>query len=132
MIKSGRGRPGFEASYSPSRFHRAGSHEWLLGEEVDLLPALLLPLAGPEQFDDEEEEKLPVELQFLPDDKQREEDPVIRKMLIEALIKVSFVSHFMMPLLYVIPCSQCHGTGSCPDLGKNRGLGMSQDLGMKL
>ena len=73
---------------APFQFDRAASHEWLLGEEVDLLPALLLPLAGPEQFDDDEEEKLPMELQFLPDDKQREEDPVIRKMLIEALIKV--------------------------------------------
>ena len=58
---------------------------------MDLLPALLLPLAGPEQFDDEEEEQLPEELQYLPDDKQREEDPAIRKMLIEALMKVSLV-----------------------------------------
>ena len=69
-----------------------GSHEWLLGEEVDVLPFLLLPLAGPEQFEVEEMERLPEDLQFLPDDKQRELDPDIRKMLIDAVMKVcSFI-----------------------------------------
>lgn len=63
-------------------------HKWLLSEEVDLLPSLLLPLAGPEQFEEEDMEKLPVDLQYLPDDKTREPDPDIRKMLLEALLKV--------------------------------------------
>lgn len=31
-----------------------GHHEWLLGPEVDILPFLLLPLAGPEEFSEEE------------------------------------------------------------------------------
>lgn len=31
-----------------------GHHEWLLGPEVDILPFLLLPLAGPEDFSEEE------------------------------------------------------------------------------
>ena len=65
------------------------AHEWLLSEDVDLLPSLLLPLAGPEQFDEEEMQKLPEDLQYLPDDKKREEDPDIRKILLEALMKVS-------------------------------------------
>jgi len=34
-------------------------------------------------------EKLPDELQYLSDDKQREPDPCIRKLLLEALLKVS-------------------------------------------
>ena len=55
---------------------------------MDILPSLLLPLAGPEEFSEEETEKLPVDLQYLPDDKTREEDPDIRKMLLEALTKV--------------------------------------------
>jgi len=59
-----------------------------LSEEVDLLPSLLLPLAGPEHFGEQEMERFPVDLQFLPDDKQREPDPDIRRMLIEALMKV--------------------------------------------
>ena len=65
-----------------------GDHRWLLSEEVDLLPALLLPLAGPEQFDEEEVEELPLDLQYLPEDKSREPDPDIRTMLLEALLKV--------------------------------------------
>ncbi|XP_060628784.2 protein HGH1 homolog [Anolis sagrei] len=61
-------------------------HEWLLGEEVDLLPFLLLPLAGPEEFPDDEMEKLPLDLQYLPPEKEREPDPDIRKMLLEAIM----------------------------------------------
>ncbi|XP_060897256.1 protein HGH1 homolog [Labrus mixtus] len=61
-------------------------HEWLLSEAVDILPFLLLPLAGPEELTDEENEGLPVDLQYLPEDKKREEDPDIRKMLLETLI----------------------------------------------
>lgn len=60
-------------------------HEWLLSDAVDLLPFLLLPLAGPEEFSEEEMEKLPLDLQYLPEDKKRENDPDIRKMLIEAV-----------------------------------------------
>ncbi|XP_075271450.1 protein HGH1 homolog [Opisthocomus hoazin] len=61
-------------------------HEWLLSEEVDILPFLLLPLAGPEELPEDETERLPPELQYLPQDKQREEDPDIRKMLLEAIM----------------------------------------------
>lgn len=53
-------------------------HEWLLSKEVDILPRLLLPLAGNEEFDEEDNDKLPLELQFLPEDKMREDDPDIR------------------------------------------------------
>lgn len=61
------------------------SHEWLLSDAVDILPFLLLPLAGPEELTEEENEGLPVDLQYLPEDKEREEDPDIRKMLVETL-----------------------------------------------
>uniref|UniRef100_UPI0037E70452 protein HGH1 homolog n=1 Tax=Semicossyphus pulcher TaxID=241346 RepID=UPI0037E70452 len=61
-------------------------HEWLLSDAVDILPFLLLPLAGPEELTEEENEGLPVDLQYLPEDKKREEDPDIRKMLLETLI----------------------------------------------
>lgn len=63
-------------------------HEWLLSDEVDILPRLLLPLAGNEEFDEEDNEKLPLELQYLPEDKLREEDPDIRYMLIEAITQL--------------------------------------------
>ncbi|XP_029161443.1 LOW QUALITY PROTEIN: protein HGH1 homolog [Nylanderia fulva] len=61
------------------------NHEWLLNPEVDLLSYLLLPLAGPEEFDDEDNDKLPINLQYLPEIKTREPDPDIRLMLLEAL-----------------------------------------------
>lgn len=53
-------------------------HEWLLGENVDILPNLLLPLADGTEFDEDDNEKLPIELQFLPEDKLRESDAEIR------------------------------------------------------
>nr|CAD7417026.1 unnamed protein product [Timema poppensis] len=60
-------------------------HEWLLSPEVDLLSYVLLPLAGPEEFDEEDTNKLPPDLQYLPTDKQREPDPDIRMCLIETV-----------------------------------------------
>ncbi|XP_077260972.1 protein HGH1 homolog [Temnothorax americanus] len=84
--------------YSKSQIRRGGvvgtlknctfdteNHEWLLSPEVDLLSYLLLPLAGPEEFDDEDNEKLPINLQHLPATKTREADPGIRLILLEAL-----------------------------------------------
>lgn len=64
-------------------------HEWLLSEDLDLLPRLLLPLAGPEQFDEEDNEKLPLDLQYLPDDKKREPDSDLRLALLQALTQLS-------------------------------------------
>ncbi|XP_033920550.1 protein HGH1 homolog [Melopsittacus undulatus] len=61
-------------------------HEWLLSEAVDILPFLLLPLAGPEELPEHDMERLPPDLQYLPQDKQREEEPDIRRMLLEAIM----------------------------------------------
>ncbi|KAJ8949189.1 hypothetical protein NQ318_021682 [Aromia moschata] len=63
-------------------------HEWLLSEEVDVLPRLLLPLAGNEEFDEEDNDKLPLELQYLPENKVREDDPDIRCILLEAITQL--------------------------------------------
>ncbi|XP_058805971.1 protein HGH1 homolog [Phymastichus coffea] len=61
------------------------NHDWLMSQDVDILPYLLLPLAGPEEFTEEENNKLPIDLQYLPETKTREKDPDIRIMLLEAL-----------------------------------------------
>lgn len=53
---------------------------------MDLLPYLLLPLAGPEEYDLDEQELLPPALQFLPPTKKREGDHVIRLTHIETLL----------------------------------------------
>lgn len=67
------------------------NHELLLHSNVDILPRLVLPLAGPEEFDDEDTEKLPLDLQYLPDTKTREPDSRLRKMLLEIIMQVSFI-----------------------------------------
>lgn len=65
-------------------------HEFLLGEHVSILPRLLLPLAGPtpDDLDPEDVEKLPLDLQYLDEDKKVEEDPDLRKMLLEAITQL--------------------------------------------
>lgn len=63
-------------------------HEWLFSPDVDALPFILLPLAGPEEFDEETNDKLPIELQYLDASKKREADPDIRTMLLESLAQL--------------------------------------------
>ena len=53
---------------------------------IDALPYILLPLAGPEEFDLEAQEQLPEALQFLPPTKQREPDAVLRLTHVETLL----------------------------------------------
>jgi len=66
-------------------------HQWLLDEsQVDILPRLLLPLAGPtpDTFDPDEIDQLPLDLQYLDDDKEVESDPDLKKMLLESLYQL--------------------------------------------
>ena len=83
-----------------------GSHEWLLSDTVDILPHLLLPLTGPEEFPEDDMEKLPPDLQYMDEEKQRESDPGIRRMLLEALLQVihmgfhKFVSYGVSGLFF--------------------------------
>lgn len=64
------------------------AHTLLLssGKRVNFLPYILLPLCGPEEFDLDDQEKMPEEIQFLPSDKKRDQDPSTRLMLVETLI----------------------------------------------
>jgi len=63
-------------------------HDQLLSPTgFNLLPAILLPLMGPESLDDpQEQEEFPVECQLLGPDKRRESDANLRLILVEALI----------------------------------------------
>lgn len=56
------------------------------GKRVNFLPYILLPLCGPEEFDLDDMEKLPEDVQFLPPDKERDADPSTWLMLVETLI----------------------------------------------
>ncbi|CAO3638828.1 unnamed protein product [Cunninghamella blakesleeana] len=62
-------------------------HEKILdADKLNTLPFILLPLCGSEEYDLDEFEQFPEEIQLLGDDKKRETDPVLRTMLVEALI----------------------------------------------
>ncbi|XP_013141801.1 PREDICTED: protein HGH1 homolog [Papilio polytes] len=63
-------------------------HKFLLSPDLDLLTYLLGPLMGGEDYCDEEMDKLPIALQYLPKEKQRELDIDIRKMILETLNKL--------------------------------------------
>jgi hypothetical protein len=60
-----------------------GMRSWLLSDAVNVVPALVLPLAGGEDHKDEDVDMFPNELQYLPSDKQREPLERIRRMLVE-------------------------------------------------
>ncbi|RKP04701.1 putative DNA-binding protein HGH1, partial [Thamnocephalis sphaerospora] len=62
------------------------SHMILLSDELGLLPYVLLPLCGAEEFDEDDMEGMPDDLQLLPDDKVREIDERLRRTLLEALV----------------------------------------------
>lgn len=63
------------------------AHPLLLSSgAVNFLPYILLPLCGPEEFDLEEQDKMPSEVQLLGPDKKREQEPTTRLMLVETLI----------------------------------------------
>ncbi|EEB06942.2 eukaryotic protein [Schizosaccharomyces japonicus yFS275] len=62
-------------------------HASLMDEDgINVLPYLLLPLAGPEELSDEDMDGMFDELQLLPDDKKREPDLFVMKTHVESLI----------------------------------------------
>ena len=56
---------------------------------ANLLPFILLPIMGSEEYPDEESEAMPDELQLLPPDKEREKDVEILKTHLDALLLLS-------------------------------------------
>ncbi|KAI9209911.1 uncharacterized protein BJ171DRAFT_594922 [Polychytrium aggregatum] len=60
--------------------------ELLRNEELNLLVYILLPLMGPEDYDEDDYEGMPAELQLLEPTKTRETDANLRQMLVEALL----------------------------------------------
>ncbi|KAF9582971.1 hypothetical protein BGW38_010505 [Lunasporangiospora selenospora] len=63
------------------------NHPALLDEQdINVLPYILLPLCGPEEFDIDDMEGMPEDIQLLPPTKTRESDAHLRETLLEALI----------------------------------------------
>ena len=65
-------------------------HEWLISNQVDIVPRLVLPLAGPspDSITEEEMDQLPVDLQYLDEEKKVEGDVDIRIMILESLTQL--------------------------------------------
>ena len=63
-------------------------HDFLLSNDMEVLTYLLNPIMGGEEYDDEEMDVLPISLQYLPKEKQRDADIDIRKMILETLNKL--------------------------------------------
>ncbi|KPM40033.1 hypothetical protein AK830_g6508 [Neonectria ditissima] len=62
------------------------SHPSLLSdEEIDILPYILLPIMGSEEYDDDESNAMLPDLQLLPPDKKRDPDNTILQTHIESL-----------------------------------------------
>ncbi|KAF9425293.1 hypothetical protein BGZ94_007679 [Podila epigama] len=62
-------------------------HTALLDEhDINVLPYILLPLCGPEEFDLDDMEGMPEDIQLLPPTKTREADAHLRETLLEGLI----------------------------------------------
>ena len=65
-------REGVASTIKNSLFDTNSHMKLLNDEKINLLPFILLPLAGPEEIDEDEMFELPEELQLLPSDKKRE------------------------------------------------------------
>ena len=64
-----------------------GSHERFFSEdEIYILPYLLLPIMGNEEYSEEDSENMLPELQLLPEDKKRESDWAILQTHVETLM----------------------------------------------
>ncbi|KAI1497339.1 hypothetical protein F5X99DRAFT_397449 [Biscogniauxia marginata] len=66
------------------------SHPLIISEDdIDILPYILLPITGNEEYDEEETMAMLPDLQLLPPDKQRDSDPHIIQTHIETLLLLS-------------------------------------------
>ncbi|KAJ2801827.1 Protein hgh1 [Coemansia guatemalensis] len=78
-------RGGVDSTMKNVCFEKDKHREILDPQETNMLPYILLPLCGPEEFEIEDMEPMPEEIQLLGDDKKREADPKLRATLLEAI-----------------------------------------------
>ncbi|KAL0572427.1 Protein hgh1 [Marasmius crinis-equi] len=78
-----------KAILSPETERVAVSGSDISAPGAGALPYIILPLAGPEEFELDDQEKLHPSLQFLPPTKTREPDSTLRLALVETLLLLS-------------------------------------------
>lgn len=79
-------RAGVASTIKNSLFDVLAQDTLVFDPSVNLLPYILLPLAGPGEIDDEDMFKLPDELQLLPENKKRDPDHRILATHVESLL----------------------------------------------
>ncbi|CAK9441006.1 uncharacterized protein LODBEIA_P48750 [Lodderomyces beijingensis] len=79
-------REGVASTIKNSLFDTNAHMKLLTDPKINILPFILLPLAGPEEIDEDEMFDLPEELQLLPPDKQREPLSGIQCIHLESLL----------------------------------------------
>ncbi|KAI5955090.1 HGH1 [Candida jiufengensis] len=79
-------REGVASTIKNSLFDTNAHMKLLTDPKINILPFILLPLAGPEEIDEDEMFDLPDELQLLPPDKQREPLSGIQCIHLESLL----------------------------------------------
>ncbi|KAI8144617.1 hypothetical protein BJV82DRAFT_667817 [Fennellomyces sp. T-0311] len=79
-------RGGVDATIKNCCFETRQHERILEDDKLNTLPFILLPLCGSEEYDMEEFEQFPEEIQLLDDDKKRETDSMLRTILLDALI----------------------------------------------
>ncbi|CAG8491194.1 43034_t:CDS:10 [Gigaspora margarita] len=69
----------------PNIIRREHHLDMLSPSKINVLPYILLPLCGPEEFDLDDMEGMPEDIQLLPSDKKREPDAYLRQTLLESI-----------------------------------------------
>jgi hypothetical protein len=78
-------RKGVASTIKNAAFDVPAHPAFLDEDQINVLPYLLLPITGNEQYDDEEMLAMLPDLQLLPPDKQRDSDPKIVQTHVETL-----------------------------------------------
>lgn len=79
-------RKGVASTIKNVAFEIDAHPKFLAEDEINILPYLLLPITGNEEYSDEDTENMLEDLQLLPPDKKREPDPRIVETHIETLM----------------------------------------------
>jgi hypothetical protein len=82
-------RRGVAASIKNVCFEIAAHAALVSADGANVLPYILLPLMGNEEYPDDETDGMPIELQLLEPDKEREQEKDIIETLVEALLLLS-------------------------------------------
>lgn len=79
-------RRGVASTIKNTAFETSSHEQFLSEDDIHILPYLLLPIMGNEEYSEEESENMLLELQLLPEDKKRETDCAILQTHVETLM----------------------------------------------